>query len=564
MTAKLQRFNQEKQDGVFFVPLGGCGFFGANIALYGHAGKWIIVDCGMGFADDTMPGIDIILPDITFLHEIKDDILGFVITHGHEDHIGALEHYWPELRLPIYASPFVTSLLKEKFSSHNWAEKVEFHPYKADSQITLGGFHIDVVAMAHSIPEMFALHITTSDGVSLLHTGDWKVDEEPIVGHKTDFDKLSDIGQKGIRAILGDSTNAMVPGHSGSEKTVVENLTDLIGEFSQAIVISCFSSNVARLKSISMAAEANGRVVALLGRSLWRMDRVARENGYLQDVKPFLTEDDIRDIDRDKLIIICTGSQGEPRAVLNRMANKDFRSFQLAEGDAVFLSSRTIPGNEKSIDRLKNKLMLAGVDVVTDRDAPIHVSGHAYRDEIRKLLSTTQPELLISLHGEQMQLDKHTKLAMDCGVQSAATASDGDVLHFPVAGGVKKVDEVHVGMCAIEGKRIVNIDHEAILMRKRIMYNGIAVVTIVVDERDGVLLADPQITTMGLLDENCETEGEHLNDVIEQLDVLIENMPEAQRMDDHQLSEAVRVTTRRYFRDHFVKKPQTRVHLVRV
>ncbi len=550
-------------DAVYFVPLGGCGFFGANMSLYGYRGQWIMVDCGMGFGDDTMPGIDVLLPDPSFAEKLGRNLLGIVLTHGHEDHIGAIGHLWPRFKVPLYATKFTAERISQSVSEYSWGNQAKLNIVPDNGRIKLGPFDIHYIRMAHSIPEANSLAITAGEAGTLLHTGDWKIDLGPVEGYLTDEKELIKLGDAGLLALIGDSTNAMVPGHSGSEQDVMKNLTEVFGEFRKGIIaVSCFSTNVARLRCIYEAARKNGRQVCLVGRSLWSADDAARKTGYLKDVPPFLSDEEAELISENKLVYVCTGSQGEPRAVLSRISNNDHPAFKLAEGDVIIFSSRAIPGNERAIDRIKNRFYAKGVNIITDRDAPIHVSGHPYREELKQLYGWTRPKVAIPVHGEQMQMEKHAELAQECGVAQSIIPANGKVIEI-AADGARVVAEVESGILAIEGKRIVAIDHDAILMRKRIMYNGSVVVTVVVD-RDGEFLADPKVTAMGLLDETSEADTEYARDVIALIREKIRNMPKELRRDDAVLSELVRVTARRFFQERFDRKPQTRVHLVRV
>lgn len=562
MTALLDADFKMKPEAVYFVPLGGCGFFGANMALYGHQDQWIMVDCGMGFADDTMPGVDILLPDPAFAASLGSKLLGLVFTHGHEDHIGAIEHLWPRIKTPLYATAFTAERIRQDLTEQSWGQQAKLHVADPKKTLELGAFKIDFIPVAHSIPEAYALAITIGDIGTVLHTGDWKIDPEPVIGHVTDEAALQKLGDKGVLALVGDSTNATVPGHSGSEREVREHLADLFSEFDGAIVVSCFSTNVARVKSIYEAAQKNNRQVCLVGRSLWQVDDAARACGYLKGVPPFLDGDVASGIPAENLVFVCTGSQGEPRAALSRISNDDHRQVRLAPGDVVIFSSRTIPGNEKAIDRIKNRLYAMGVDIVTERDAPIHVSGHPYRDELKQLYSWVRPRFAIPVHGERMQMEKHGLLARECGVENAIVPENGKVIEI-TKDDVREIGAVHSGVLAIEGKRIVATNHEAILTRKRIMWNGSLVVTVVVDE-GGKLLSPPKITALGLLDENSELDTGYIEDVTAEIEEKLRNMPKAERGDDEALSEAVRITARKFFAARFDRKPQTRVHLVRV
>jgi ribonuclease J len=550
-------------DAIYFVPLGGCGVFGANMSLYGYQGKWIMVDCGMGFADDTMPGVDMLLPDPGFAVELGENLLGIVLTHGHEDHIGAIQHLWPRLKKTLYATRFTVERIFQSVSEQSWGNQTRIQEVPAQGKVDLGPFSIQFIGMAHSIPEANALAITVKDVGTVLHTGDWKIDPDPVEGDVTDEKGLMSLGDAGVLAVVGDSTNAMVPGHSGSERDVQKNLIELFGEFKGKIAISCFSSNVARLCSIDAAARANNRQVCLVGRSLWKTDEAARNSGYLKGVRPFIDEDEAGGMDENKVVYVCTGSQGEPRAALSRISSEDHPRVRLRADDVIIFSSRAIPGNERAIDRIKNRFHAAGVIVVTDRDAPIHVSGHPYREELKQLYRWTRPKIVIPVHGEHMQMEKHALLAREAGVEQAIIPVNGQVIEVAKEGIASYVGEVSAGMLAIEGSRIVAMDHEAILTRKRMMFNGSAVVTVVIDER-GALVAEPKVTALGLLDENCELDAEHIQDAVREIKEAVRNMPKDQRNDDAVMSEAIRVTARRFFNERFERKPQTRVHLVRI
>lgn len=550
-------------DAIYFVPLGGCGFFGANMSLYGYQGQWIMVDCGMGFADDTMPGVDVLLPDPGFAVGLGENLLGIVLTHGHEDHIGAIQYLWPRLKKTLYATRFTMERILQSVSEQSWGNQTRIQEVPQRGKVELGPFSIQYIRMAHSIPEACSLAITVKGVGTVLHTGDWKIDLDPVEGDMTDEKELVSLGDAGVLAVVGDSTNAMVPGHSGSERSVQQNLIEVFGEFKGRIAISCFSTNVARLRSIYEAANANGRRVCLVGRSLWKTDEAARKSGYLKNIPSFVDEDEARSIPEDKLVYICTGSQGEPRAALARIAAEDHPRVRLHANDVIIFSSRAIPGNDRAIDRIKNRFYASGVNVITDRDAPIHVSGHPYREELKQLYRWTRPKVVIPVHGEHMQMEKHAILAREAGAGQAMIPANGMVIEIAKEGIASCVGEVKSGVLALEGGRIVAMDHEAILVRKRMMFNGSAVVTVVVDGR-GVLAADPKVTALGLLDESSELDAEHIQDVVKEIKNAVQGMPRAAREDDAALSELVRVSTRRFFSERFGRKPQTRVHLVRI
>lgn len=554
-------FNMDPE-AIYCVPLGGCGVFGANMTLYGHKDQWIMIDCGMGFADETMPGIDILLPDPAFATTLGNKLLGIFFTHGHEDHIGAVDHLWPRLNAPLYATKFTMERLRQSLSEWTWGHQVKLHEVPQQGKLDIGPFQLQFIRMAHSIPEAKSIAISVKGIGTVLHTGDWKIDPDPVLGDLTDAEALKKLGNEGVLAVVGDSTNAMVPGHSGSELDVQKNLTELFGEFDAQIAVTCFATNVGRIKSIYEAAKANNRKVSLVGRSLWSVDEAARNSGYLLDVPPFLDDDGANMVGGENVVYICTGSQGEPRAALARISNNDHPAMRLNEGDVMIFSSRTIPGNDRAVDRIKNRFLINGINVITERDAPIHVSGHPYRDELKQLYSWVKPKSVIPVHGEHMQQEKHADLARECGVPETFIPVNGDVIEI-TKDGLRPVGEVKSGILALEGNRIVPVDNEAILTRKRMMFNGSAVVTVVLDAR-GNLVADPRITALGVLDETSDQDTPHLAAAEAEVAKALQNMPKHMRANDDEVSELVRVTARRFFNERFDRKPQTRVHLIRV
>src|SRR5437667_12578436 len=352
---------------LFFVSLGGAGEIGMNLNLYGYAGDWLILDCGVAFGDDSQPGLEVVMPDPAFIVERRDRLLGIVATHAHEDHIGAIPYLWPQLKCPVWATPFTASLLRAKLVEAQLSNQVKINPVPMSGRFPIGPFDLELITLTHSIPEPNAVVIRTAAG-TVLHTGDWKLDPEPLIGSVTDEARLRAVGDEGVLAIVCDSTNALKDGHSGSEGELRQSLTELIGRYDGRVAVACFASNVARLQTIAQVARVHDRDVALVGRSLWRIEKAARDNGYLAEVPRFLTEDEAGYLPRDKILLICTGSQGEPRAALARIAREDHPNIVLEDGDVVIFSSRIIPGNEKAINRLHNALLRLGIEVVTDHD----------------------------------------------------------------------------------------------------------------------------------------------------------------------------------------------------
>lgn len=547
--------------GLYFLPLGGSGEIGMNLNLYAHQGQWLMVDLGISFADDTMPGLDVIMADPAFIAERREQLAGLVVTHAHEDHIGAIQYLWPSLRCPVYCTPFTASVLRAKLHEKGLAATVPIHEVTLGGTVTVGPFEVEFVSMTHSIPEPNALAIRTAVG-TVLHTGDWKLDPDPLVGPTADEQRLRQIGEEGVLALVGDSTNALVPGSSGSEAKVRAALTEQIGLYPGVrVAVSCFATNVARLESIAVAAAEHGRHVALIGRSLWRINEAARANGYLADVPAFLSEHDARFVPRDKLVLICTGSQGEPRSALARIAAKDHPQITLEQGDVVVFSSREIPGNERDIGRMQNQLVAQGVRVVTAEDAPVHVSGHPARDELVSLYQWIRPRIALPVHGEQRHQQEHARLARDCQVPETLIPSNGDLIRLDPEGTARVVGTVHAGRMAVDGKRLVPLDAGLMRARTRMVHNGAAVVTLVLTGK-GDLAAAPQIALMGLIDETADRDM--VLDVIDAVREAVGAIPKGLRGDDSQVKEAARLAVRRCFNISHGKKPMTDVHLVRI
>ncbi|BAE51575.1 ribonuclease J [Paramagnetospirillum magneticum] len=547
------------QGELLFLPLGGVGEIGMNLALYGYDGKWLMVDCGVSFGDETMPMVDVVMADPAWIEERRDKLAGIVITHGHEDHLGAVQYLWDRLRCPVWATPFSASILKNKLHETGLQAQVPLNVVELGSRFKVGPFEIEMISITHSIPEPNLLAIRTPLG-TVVHTGDWKFDPDPLLGLPTDTEALRRVGKEGVLALIGDSTNVFTKGHSGSESEVRGSLIELLGRFDGRIAVSCFATNVARLESITVAAMANDRSVALVGRSLWRIDKAARENGYLADLPPFLTEHDAGYLPKDKVVYICTGSQGEPRAALARIASGDHPHVHLGKGDVCIFSSRIIPGNEKDIFKLQNDLVRQGVEVVTEKDEFVHVSGHPARQEMEEMYRLLRPRVAVPVHGEARHLQEHARLARACGVEEAIETSNGAMLRL-APGPVEVIDHVPTGKLCVDGPRIVRLDSEILRNRRRMVFNGSAVVTVVLD-KVGKLLGDPQLTALGLLDAGHEAE-EH-DAVVEAVRDAIEELPQKVRRDDAVVREAARLAVRRSLRDTHGKKPITEVHLVRV
>ena len=544
---------------LFFVPLGGAGEIGMNLNVYGYQGDWLIIDCGVTFGDDSQPGLEVVMPDPGFIVERRDRLLGIVATHAHEDHIGAIPYLWRQLRCPIWATPFTASFLRAKLAETGFADQVKINIVPLSGRFTIGSFDLELITLTHSIPEPNAVALRTPVG-TVLHTGDWKFDPDPLIGPTADEAALLRLGDEGVLALVGDSTNALRPGTSGSEAELRRSLIDLIGRYDARVAVACFASNVARLETIARAAAAHGREIALVGRSLWRIDKAARENGYLTDLPRFLTEDEAGYIPRDRIVMICTGSQGEPRAALSRIARDDHPHVVLETGDVVIFSSRIIPGNEKSINRLQNALVRIGVEIVTEEDHFVHVSGHPARDELVRMYQMVRPQIAVPVHGEARHLIAHAELAGECQVQQPLVIQNGDVVRL-AASGASVVDEVPVGRLASDGKGLLPLDGSALKDRRRVTFNGSAVATLVLDRR-GEPLAPPTISTIGVVEPAAaEAAAPALRSAVER---ALDELPASLRRDDEAVRDAARRALRRILNERFGKRPLVEIHLVRI
>lgn len=547
------------RDAVHFLPLGGAGEIGLNLNLYVHAGRWLMVDFGIGFADDRTPGVDILLPDPEFILERQDQLLGLVITHAHEDHLGAVAYMWDEFEVPIYATPFTAAVLRAKLRDAGKSE-VKIITVDYGGQIEIGPFQIEFVGLTHSIPEPSAMVLHTPVG-RIVHSGDYKLDPAPIIGPVANADRLRQLGDEGVLAAVSDSTNIFENGMSGSEQSVREHFLELFGQFHQRIAVACFATNVARLHSIATAAAAHDRQVALVGRSLWRINGAARETGYLADLPPFLSPEDVDYLPREKVVMICTGSQGEPRSALWRIARNDHPDVSLDPGDTVIFSSREIPGNESSIGELQNALTMRGVDIITADDGPVHVSGHPCREEVVQFYQWLRPQVVIPVHGEQRHLREHAKLAGACQVKQSLVPRDGALIRIDGTG-VREVGEVHAGRLALDGNQLIPLDGQALRTRRRIMASGFAVITVVLDKA-GRLVAPPQFSIPGLF-EDADDWAEIEADLVRDVEISLAEVPQRARKDDGVIRDAARSAARRFVRQEVGKKPVINVHVVRV
>ncbi|HVI92046.1 MAG TPA: ribonuclease J [Dongiaceae bacterium] len=546
-------------DQLWFLPLGGAGEIGMNLNLYGHAGKWLMVDLGITFGDEATPGIDVIMPDPTFITERVQDLVGIVLTHAHEDHIGAVPYLWSRLRCPLYATPFTASVLRRKLEEVDLQDEAEIIEIPMSGKFSLAPFEIELITLTHSIPEPNAVVVRTPLG-PVLHTGDWKLDPEPLVGEATDEAALRKLGQDGVLAMICDSTNVFVEGTSGSEADVRDSLMEIVGRLRGRVAIGCFASNIARIGTIARVAAAHDRRVALIGRSLWRMVQAARENGYLTDIDDFVTEHDVGYFPANKILMICTGSQGEPRSALARIGRSEHPQVRLETGDTVIFSSRTIPGNEKSISQLQNDLSKLGVAIITDHDEDVHVSGHPARDELAEMYHWVRPRIAIPVHGEARHIKEHVALALLCQVPEALEAANGRLIRL-APGPAEILDHVPFGRLGLDGNALVPMDSDAVRHRHRLSANGVILVSVVLDKA-GKLLTDPQVTLEGLLVDEALSQA--VIGIAGAVRTAIEGLSRSQRDLTEEVTEIIRLAARRWFNKTYDKKPITKVHLIRI
>jgi ribonuclease J len=551
-------------DELVFAPLGGVGEIGMNLGLYGlgteRRREWIAVDVGVAFAGEDLPGVDLIMPDIRYLIEERRNLLGIVLTHAHEDHFGALIDLWPRLRVPVYATPFTAALFEAKRKGEPGAIDVPIKEIPLSGKINLGPFHIEFVSMAHSIPESNGLIIKTRHG-TVLHTGDWKIDPTPVIGPPTDEKRLRALGDEGCLALLGDSTNAVRDGRSPSEADVAKVLGELIRNAPGRVGVTTFASNVARIRAVAEAAAECGREVVLVGRAMERVAQVARETGYLDDINEFRSLDTYGYLPPDKVVALCTGSQGEPRAALARIAEDQHPLVTFSRGDRVIFSSRAIPGNEKAVTRVINGLVSQGVEVITDRTHLVHVSGHPRRAELEEMISWVRPQILVPVHGEPLHLHEHAGLARRAGVGKVLTCRNGDLVKL-APDGPAIVDEVPAGRLYKDGSLLVDAAERTVPDRRRLGFAGIVSVALAITDR-GDLVGDPEIDMTGIPDKDAD--GNLIIDrAFEAVLDALKSMPRPRRRDPEAVAEAARRAVRSAVGAAWNKKPMCHVHVLTV
>ncbi|WP_295948912.1 ribonuclease J [uncultured Bartonella sp.] len=544
-----------KNNELVFLPLGGVGEIGMNLGVYGFGPEdnrqWLMVDLGVSFAGPELPGVDLVMPDIRFLENERPNILGLVVTHAHEDHFGAILDLWPKLKIPVYCTAFTAGLLETKRELDYSSYDVPVTLFKAGDQFELGPFAIEAIAVAHSIPEPVSLAIKTSLG-TVIHTGDWKIDHEPSLGAPTDEKRFRELGDEGVLALVCDSTNSMREGVSPTEHDVLESLTEIISNEKGRVAITTFSSNVGRIISIARAAKEAGRQVLLVGRSIKRSVTVAEELGYLEGIDPFLNEEDYPYIPRDKIVMVLTGSQGEQRAALAKLSRDEMRSLALTAGDTVIYSSRSIPGNERSIIDTQNRLIDMGVKIITDHDALVHVSGHPRRNDLKKMYEWVRPKILVPVHGEALHLAAQTALGRQAGIKTVAEIRNGDMLKLAPEP-AEIIDEVPVGQIYKDGNLIGNEDELGISERRKLSYVGHVAASFLLDKHYNVVEM-PEVVTFGLPE--TDDESELFDDIIlDTIETTIDSIPRARRKDDEVVREAVRRSIRATINEKWGKKP---------
>ena len=547
-----------------FVALGGLDEIGRNAALYGFGApgrrKWIMVDCGLSFAGPDLPGIDLVFPDVSYIEKIRKDLLGLVITHAHEDHIGAIAALWPKLGCKVYATRFAIGLLEARRLGEPGAPKVDLIEIRQGSRFTLGPFDIEPVAMSHSIPESCALVLRTPGGV-VVHTGDWKLDPEPGIGQPTDEARLLAVGEEGVDVLICDSTNIVREGHSPSEGEVARTLREIIGMASGRVVVSTFASNLARVKAVAQAAEAAGRSVVVVGRSLERVIEVGRDCGYLDGVKPFLGPQSFSDLARNKVVVLATGSQGEPRAAMARIGAREHPAIKLAAGDTVIFSSRTIPGNEREVNAIINGLIDQGLEVITDRLALVHCSGHPRRGEVGRLYQLLKPKALIPAHGEPLHLSEHAAFARAEGIEHVLSPRDGDLVQL-APGAPAVIGEVPVGRMVEDGAVLTSANDEAIAQRARLAFAGVVSIAIALTAK-GEVAGDPDVVMSGIPER--DRNGAMLDAVVDEtIFSTLDGLSRPKRRDADAVANAVERAVRSAFGQAWGKRPQVHVLVLEV
>lgn len=552
MKSKVEQF--------VFLPLGGSNEIGMNLNAYGygpeHNRKWIVVDCGVTFAaEEHISGVEVILPDPEFLEGVQDDILAIILTHAHEDHIGALGYLWTRLKAPLYATAFTAELIKDKIKEQGLDGKVELNVVPLKAQLKIGPFEIEYITITHSIAEPNGLKITTPLG-TVFHTGDWKIDPNPLVGEQTDISAITKMGDEGVLAMVCDSTNVFVHGESGSEASVREELIKQIAAQKGKVAVACFASNVARLTSAIEGARLAGRKVCLMGRSMVRITGAARKIGLFGDVE-FIEPEKAKNYKDEEMLYLCTGSQGEPRAALARIAEGRHPHLNLGSNDSVLFSSREIPGNERAIYDLINNLILRGVNVITAHDVPIHVSGHPCRDELAQMYSWVRPKIAIPTHGERRHLIEHARFAKELQIEKSIVPRNGDMVLI-APNGPAIIDEVPSGRLYVDGNSILSSSSEIIGERRKIGENGYIIVTLSLNTK-GKIVAGPDVRSRGIAEKNGEALSKSLDLIANIAEKAFDKLKLNERLDEDFCEDVIMRAVRKAAVTLFNKRPMVEV-----
>lgn len=548
-----------------YLPLGGSNEIGMNLNLYGFGSenekKWIIVDCGVTFAsEEHIPGVEIILPDTEFIKDIKEDILGIILTHAHEDHIGALGYLWPQIGAPMFATPFTAELIKDKLREHGLFDIAPLNVVPLKGKIDLKPFEIEYITITHSIAEPNGLKITTPLG-SIFHTGDWKIDPNPLIGETTDINAIKKMGDDGVLAMICDSTNVFQEGESGSEIGVRDELAKIVKTKKGKVAIACFASNVARVTSAINAAHEAGRAVCLMGRSMVRIATAARNVGIIPPI-PFVEPDKAKSYKDNEILFLCTGSQGEARAALRRIADGDHPHLSLGDGDTVLFSSREIPGNERDIYDLINKLILQNVEVITAHDAPIHVSGHPCRGELAQMYSWVRPQMAIPTHGERRHIIEHSRYAKTLQIPASIAPKNGDMVEI-APNGPRVVDEVVAGRLYVDGHSMLRDGSETMKERQKIGENGYIVIAITLNHK-GEIIAGPDLRTRGLAHKNDDIFDKALDRLADISEKAIKKLKPAERLDEEFAEDMVMKAVKKASFIELKKRPMIEVIIMTI
>jgi len=545
------------ENGLFFLSLGGIGEIGGNCYLYCCDGKWIMVDLGISFADEQFPGVDLLVPKIKFIKEIKDNLLGIIISHGHEDHAGAVAYLADHINCPVYASSFTKLLIENRLKEFGKLDSIDLIEFDSKKNISLDNFNLRFIDTTHSIPQPQAIVIETNYG-NLLHTADWKIDHKPTLGNKFSKNSFIELGNEGVIALIGDSTNADIPGYSGSENEVKDELNQVFSRYINRIVVTCFSSNIARIINIVEAAKKNNRKIALIGRSMKKNIEAAIKSKLIDDNNIFISEEEASLIPKENLVIICTGSQGEKRSALFRIAYNNHRNIHLEKDDVVIFSSRDIPGNEKSINTLKNLLIRQRVEIITADDDLVHVSGHGHAEEIKQMYNWIKPYISIPVHGEPIHLESHKKISESSQVPITKILQNGKCLKI-APGDCSIVDNIETGKLIVEGKYLYESDSDFIKDRRKFSFEGLAMISILIND-DLSIDKNFQLSLIGLPNEELSSlKEEFKNEFIKNFIKLNDD----QKSSDQNVTDIVKKSLKFVLKNTLQKKPEIQIHIIR-